>query len=89
MLEGKHEKKQRADQARRCREDDHRTAVEAIGDQTRRHRKQQLGKKTDQAHESKIEGLMTDSVDLPGNRGIGDAFGKPAALTSDEIGEEG
>jgi hypothetical protein len=31
---------------------------------------------------------MTDSVDLPGDRGIGNAFGKPAALTSGKVREK-
>jgi hypothetical protein len=31
---------------------------------------------------------MTNGVDLPGDRRIGDAFGEPAALTSDEVREK-
>jgi hypothetical protein len=31
---------------------------------------------------------MTDGVDLPGNCGVGNAFGKPPALTSEEVREK-
>ena len=88
MLQCEHEKKQRADQCADTRDDDDRAPVEAVSDQTCRYREEQLRQECNQAHESEIEGLMTNGVDLPRDRRIGNAFGKPSALTSGKVREE-
>jgi hypothetical protein len=85
----KHEKEERRDEREHAGCDKDEAPIEAIGCETGRNREEQLRQKSDQPDERKIEGLMTDCVDLPGDRGVRDRLREPAALPSDEVREKG